>query len=131
MGQKETKPVPQQSASDKMFDIIFEFKSQAKQMKKEADLAERQEKEYVLKVKDAIEKNNLDRAKILASDAIRKKTEAKRLMILSSKLEAVQGRLQSAMRTQKVEFFNLVNRKYAKYDTKTKWSSWSNGFGEN
>jgi|LauGreDrversion4_2_1035121.scaffolds.fasta_scaffold547611_1 charged multivesicular body protein 1 len=107
MGQKETKPVPQQSASDKMFDILFEFKSQAKMMKKEASKAEAQEKQYVLKVKDAIEKNNLETAKILASDAIRKKTEAKRLLILSSKLEAVQARLQSAMTTQRVFFLYL------------------------
>ncbi len=102
MGQKESKPVPQQSAADKMFDILFEFRSQAKQMKKEAAKAEQQEKQYVLKVKDAIEKNNLETAKILASDAIRKKTEAKRLLVLSSKLEAVEGRLNSAMRTQRV-----------------------------
>lgn len=105
MGQKETKPVvPQQTASDKMFDILIEFRIQAKTMKKEAVKAEAQERQYVAKVKEAIEKNNLETAKILASDAIRKKTEARRLLLLSSKLEAVQSRLQSAMTTQRVTY---------------------------
>lgn len=105
MGQKETKPVvPQQTASDKMFDILIEFRIQAKTMKKEASKAEAQERQYVAKVKEAIEKNNLETAKILASDAIRKKTEARRLLLLSSKLEAVQSRLQSAMTTQRVTY---------------------------
>lgn len=108
MGQQETKPpAPQQTASDKMFDILIEFKLQAKTMRKEAAKAEAQEKVYITRLKEAMEKNNLDTAKILASDAIRKKTEARRLLLLSSKLDAVQARLQSAMTTQRVYLYLL------------------------
>jgi charged multivesicular body protein 1 len=104
MGNKvEKKPQqPQQSASDQMFDMIFEFKCVAKQMKKESSKAEQQEKQSILKVKEAIEKNLLDSAKIHAADAIRKKNEARRYLVLSSKLDAVHSRLQNAYQTQKV-----------------------------
>jgi len=107
MGNEKTKPVPEQSASDKMFDMIFEFKSQAKQFQKEARKAEAAEKQLILKVKDSIEKNMPEAAKIHASDAIRKRNEAKRYLVLSSKLDAVHSRLQSAYQTQKViKFIN-------------------------
>jgi hypothetical protein len=111
MGNKQEKPkevAPQQSASDQMFDTIFEFKSVAKQMKKEATEAENQEKQAILKVKDAIEKNLLDSARIHASDAIRKKNEARRYLVLSSKLDAVYSRLQNAYQTQKVYLYIIV-----------------------
>jgi charged multivesicular body protein 1 len=104
---KKAKP-KEQSSSDKMFDTIFEFKMMAKQMKKESAKAEQQEKLCIQKVKQAIENNLLDTAKIHAADAIRKKNESKRLLILSSKLEAVQSRLQSAYQTQQVIYFILI-----------------------
>jgi hypothetical protein len=108
MGNKEPKQkAPQQSASDKMFDMIFEFKMMSKQFRKEATKAEQAEKQLVLKVKDAIEKNMLETAKIHASDAIRKKNEARRYLVLSSKLDAVHSRLNSAYQTQKVFFLFL------------------------
>lgn len=47
MGQKETKPVPQQSASDKMLDMLYEFKFMAKNMRKEATKAENAEKQFI------------------------------------------------------------------------------------
>lgn len=102
MGNKDTKQVPQQSASDKMFDMIFEFKMMSKQFLKESKKAETAERAFILKVKDAIEKNMPEAAKIHASDAIRKKNEAQRYQMLSSKLDAVHTRLQNAYQTQKV-----------------------------
>jgi charged multivesicular body protein 1 len=112
MGNKETKKVPEQSASDKMFDMIWEFKNQAKVLKKEATKAEMAEKAFVLKVKDSIERNNPETAKIHAADAIRKRTEAKRYLTLSSKLDAVHARLQSAYQTQKVSYLFFVKIYY-------------------
>jgi charged multivesicular body protein 1 len=101
MGNQKAK-APEKSASDKMFDMIFEFKMTAKNLKKEAIKAENMEKQFVLKVKDAIEKNNSETAKIFAADAIRKKNEARRYHTLSSKLDAVHSRLQTAYQTQQV-----------------------------
>jgi division protein CdvB (Snf7/Vps24/ESCRT-III family) len=109
MGNKETKQVPQQSASDKMLDMLYEFKFMAKNLRKEATKAENAEKQFILKVKDAIEKNMPETARIHAADAIRKKNEARRYLTLSSKLDAVHARLQSAYQTQRVrKFFNRL-----------------------
>jgi charged multivesicular body protein 1 len=106
MGNKPVKiPEVKQSASDQMFDMIFEFKSNAKQMKKESTKAEAGERQAILRVKDAIEKNLPDQAKIHAADAIRKKNEARRYLVLSSKLDAVYSRLQNAYNTQKVNSY--------------------------
>jgi charged multivesicular body protein 1 len=107
MGNKETKKVPEQSASDKMLDMLYEFKFMAKNLRKEATKAENAEKQFILKVKDAIEKNMPETARIHAADAIRKKSEARRYLTLSSKLDAVHARLQSAYQTQKVKFLFL------------------------
>ena len=105
--QQPVKQVPQQSASDKMFDMLFEFKTMAKAIKKESMNCEKQEKALTAKVKDAIEKNLPEMAKIHASDAIRKKNEARRNLVLASKLDAVYSRLQNAYQTQKVILINL------------------------
>jgi charged multivesicular body protein 1 len=102
MGQEKSKPVPEKSASDKMFDMIFEFRMMSKSFKKESDKSANAEKQMILRVKDSIEKNLPETAKIHAADAIRKRTEARRYLLLSSKLEAVQQRLQSAYQTQRV-----------------------------
>lgn len=104
MGNKTEPQKPQQSASDKMFDMLYEFKFMSKNLRKEATKLENQEKQFIMKVKDAIEKNMPETARIHASDAIRKKTEARRYHLLSSKLDAIQSRLQTAYQTQKVNF---------------------------
>ncbi len=104
MGNKDSKPkAPPKSASDQMFDMIFEFKMQGKQMLKESKRAEMDEQKLKLKVKHAIENNMPEAAKIHAADAIRKKHEARRLLVLSSKLDAVQSRLSSAYKTNQVK----------------------------
>ena len=103
MGNKvEKKLEVKQSASDQMFDMIFEFKCVAKQMKKESTKAEAQERQAIMKVQEAIENNLPEAAKLHASDAIRKRNEARRYLVLSSKLDAVHSRLQNAYNTQRV-----------------------------
>ena len=56
-------PQPQQSASDKMFDNIFEFKMMSKQFGKEAKKSEANHKKLLNKVKDCIAKGNYEQAK--------------------------------------------------------------------
>ena len=103
MGNKADKPKPkEESASDKMFDMIFEFKMMAKEFEKNAKKSANEEKQVKLKVKTAIEKNNMDAAKMYAQDAIRKKNECKRYQALSFKIDAVHSRLKNAYQTQKV-----------------------------
>lgn len=105
MGNKQEQPrQPVQSASDKMFDMIYDFKFMAKNFAKESKKAEAGERQSIMRVKDAIEKNLGETAKIHAADAIRKRNEARKYLILSSKIEAVHSRLQNAYQTQKVIF---------------------------
>ena len=101
MGQKAP-AAPIESPADQMFDMIFEFKTIAKEFKKSSLQAAKEEKESILRVKQAIEKNLPEAARIHASDAIRKKNETKQYLTLSSKIEAVQSRLSHAYKTQKV-----------------------------
>jgi charged multivesicular body protein 1 len=108
MGQKQ--PAPKESPSDQMFDMVFEFKQIAKEFKRSSAQAAKEEKEAILRVKSAIEKNLPEAARIHASDAIRKKNETRQYLLLSSKIEAVHSRLSHAYKTQKVKsIFNLVN----------------------
>ena len=103
MGQEKAKPKPpEQSPSDKMFDNIFEFKMMAKNFAKESKKAEQAHKNLLGKVKDLIAKGDYEKAKVVASDAIRKKNEIKRYQVLSSKLDTLTQRLQSAYQTQQL-----------------------------
>ncbi len=103
MGNKQEKPKqPEPSASDKMFDMIFEFKMMAKEFEKNAKKSAQEEKNVKLKVKSAMEKNDMNAAKMFAQDAIRKKNEVRRYQGLSFKIDAVHSRLKNAYQTQKV-----------------------------
>ena len=108
---KQPQPPPQ-STSDKMFDNIFEFKMMAKQLAKESTKAAAQEKQLLTKVKNAIAKGDYEGAKTIATDCIRKKNEVKRYKVLSSKIDTIRQRLQSAYNTQRLtENMKVVKKK--------------------
>mmetsp|Transcript_15231 Transcript_15231/g.25106 ORF Transcript_15231/g.25106 Transcript_15231/m.25106 type:complete len:205 (+) Transcript_15231:194-808(+) len=86
------------SNEEKMFEQVFQLKFVAKQMIKESQRCEKEEKHEKAKLKTAIEKGNMDGARIYAQNAIRKKNEAMNYLRLSSRVDAVQSRLQSAMK---------------------------------
>lgn len=104
MGNEQPKKpqAPPQDPSDKLFDTMFEFKMMSKSMAKESTKAESQSKALVEKVKKCIAKGDYEQAKVAASDAIRSKNEAKRYTVLSSKIETISQRLQSAYNTQRL-----------------------------
>lgn len=58
---------------------------------------------FALQVKKAIEKGNIDGAKIYAQNAIRKKTEALNYLRLASRLDAVVSRLDTQAK------MNMIN----------------------
>jgi charged multivesicular body protein 1 len=101
-------PQKQESASDQIFNVTYEFKTMALNFKKEAAKAQKQEEKLRLKIKDAIEKNLVDSAKIYAEDAIRKRNEVKRYYIMSSKMDAIQSKLKEAYQTQQVNFIFII-----------------------
>jgi charged multivesicular body protein 1 len=100
--QPKKRPQPKQDPSDKMFDTMFEFKMMGKQMAKEAKKAETQNKNLIKKVKDCIAKGDYEQAKVAASDAIRQKNQVRRYRVLSSKIDTVAQRLQSAYQNQRL-----------------------------
>ncbi len=103
MGNEPKKPQrPPQDPSDKMFDTMFEFKMMGKSMAKEAKKAENQNKNLIKKVKDCIAKGDYEQAKVAASDAIRQKNQVRRYRVLSSKIDTVAQRLQSAYQNQRL-----------------------------
>ena len=87
---------------DEMFDKIFEFKMMAKQFAKESKKAENEYKKNLTKTKNLMEKGKYDQARVVAADAIRKKNEINRYQVLSSKIDTIAQRLQSAMQTNQL-----------------------------
>ena len=103
MGNEKAKPQrPPEDPSDKMFDTMFEFKMMGKQMAKEAKKSENQNKALIKKVKDCIAKGDYEQAKVAASDAIRQKNQVRRYRVLSSKIDTIAQRLQSAYQNQRL-----------------------------
>ena len=103
MGNDDKKPQPPpQDPSDKIFDTMFEFKMMGKSMAKESKKSEAQSKNLIKKVKDCIAKGDYEQAKVAASDAIRQKNMVKRYRVLSSKIDTVAQRLQTAYQNQKL-----------------------------
>ena len=101
MGDKQSKPQkPPEDPSDKIFDTMFEFKMMGKSMAKEAKKSEAQNKALIKKVKDCIAKGDYEQAKVAASDAIRSKNQMRRYRVLSSKIDTIAQRLQSAYQNQ-------------------------------
>ena len=85
---------------DKLLDQIFNLKFTSKQLVRQSHKCGKEEKSEKLKVKKAIEKGNIDGAKIYAQNAIRKKTETLNYLRLASRLDAVVSRLDTQAKMQ-------------------------------
>ncbi|KAG2448225.1 hypothetical protein HYH02_006810 [Chlamydomonas schloesseri] len=88
---------------EKLLDQIFNLKFTAKQLARSAVKCEKEEKAEKLKVKKAIEKGNMEGAKIYAQNAIRKKNEQLNYMKLASRLDATVSRLETQAKMQMVQ----------------------------
>ena len=80
-------------ANKKLFDQIFELKYLCRQLNQHTKKCEQEEIVQKKKAKVALEKGNMDGARIHASNAIRKKNEALNYLKLASRLDAVIARL--------------------------------------
>ncbi|CAN1217967.1 ESCRT-related protein CHMP1A [Linum perenne] len=96
--------------TEKLMNQIMELKFMAKTLQRQARKCEKEEKADKLKVKKAIEKGNMDGARIYAENAIRKRTEQMNYLRLSSRLDAVVARLdtQAKMNTINKSMANIV-----------------------
>ena len=81
-------------------DTIFNMRFASKQLSRESQRCEKEERQEKAKAKKYLEKGLIDTARIHAENAIRKKNEALNYLRLSSKMDAVASRIQSAARTE-------------------------------
>ncbi|RIB12094.1 Snf7 family [Gigaspora rosea] len=81
---------------------LFQLKLTAKQLSRQAKKASKDESSEKSKLKKAIQQGNMEGARIYAANAIRKKNESLNLLRLSSRIDAVASRVQTAVTMQKV-----------------------------
>lgn len=71
-------------------------------MQRNSKRCEKEEKQEKAKTKQAIQKGNLEVARIHAENAIRQKNQAINYLRMSARVDAVSSRVQSALTTRKV-----------------------------
>jgi len=81
---------------------MFNMKFSAKQFTKMSLKCEKNERAQKLKLKQAIEKGNVEGARIYAQNAIREKNQALNYLRLSSRIDAVGARVEAAVRMKAV-----------------------------
>ncbi|KAI9007632.1 vacuolar assembly protein DID2 [Hyaloraphidium curvatum] len=81
---------------------LFNLKFTAKQLARQSKKANKDEAAEKLKLKKAIQSGNIEGARIYAANAIRKKNEALNLLRLSSRIDGVAARVQTASTMRKV-----------------------------
>jgi len=81
---------------------LFQLKFTAKQLNRLSTKCMKEEKVEKDKIKKAMEKDNHDGARIHAQNAIRQKSNAQNYLRLSSRVDAVASRLESAIKMQQV-----------------------------
>ena len=79
-----------------------QLKFTAKQLNRLSKKCEKEEKAEKDKIKKSLEKDNHDGARIHAQNAIRNKSNAQNYLRLSSRVDAVSSRLESAIKMQQV-----------------------------
>merc|ERR1712100_119596 len=81
---------------------LFNLKFTSKQLIRMSKKCEKNEKAQKLKTKQAIEKGNMEGARIYAQNAIREKNQALNYLRLSSRIDAVAARVETAVRMRQV-----------------------------
>lgn len=81
---------------------LFNLKFAAKELERNAKKCEKEEKVEKTKLKKAIQKNNLEGARIHAENSIRQKNQALNYLRMASRVDAVASRVQTAVTTKKV-----------------------------
>lgn len=85
-----------------MQENLFNLKLAAKQLERNAVKCEKDEKTEKVKLKKAIQKSNLEGARIHAENAIRQKNQSLNYRRMSSRVDAVSQRVQTAVTMQQV-----------------------------
>lgn len=81
---------------------LFNLKFAVKDLERNSKKCEKEEKVEKTKLKKAIQKNNVEGARIHAENAIRQKNQALNYLRMSARVDAVASRVQTAVTTKKV-----------------------------
>nr|CCC92992.1 conserved hypothetical protein [Trypanosoma congolense IL3000] len=87
---------------NQMQDLHFQLKFVVKQFNKNSTRCEKEQKQEMAKCKRAMEKGNMDGARIFAENSIRKKNEALNHLRLAARMDAVVSRLDTAIKMNMV-----------------------------
>lgn len=80
-----------------MEDTLFQLKFCAKQLERLSKKAEKEQRKEEAHIKKALEKGDVERARIYAENAVRKKNESLNYLRMSSKVDATSSRVQTAV----------------------------------
>merc|ERR1711978_556796 len=80
-----------------MDETLFQLKFSAKQLEKLSKKAEKEEKKEEAQIKKCLEKGDVERGRIYAENAVRKKNESLNYLRMSAKVDATASRVQSAV----------------------------------
>lgn len=81
-----------------MENMLFNLKFTSKQLQRQSKKCEKNQKSQKKKVEKAIKKGNIEGARIYAANAIREKNQALNYLRLSSRIDAVSARVETAVR---------------------------------
>ncbi|RWS21169.1 Charged multivesicular body protein 1b-like protein, partial [Leptotrombidium deliense] len=81
---------------------LFNLKFAAKDLERNSRKCEKEEKQEKLKCKKAIQKGNIEGARIHAENAIRQKNQALNYLRMSARVDGVASRVQSALMSKRV-----------------------------
>jgi anti-sigma28 factor (negative regulator of flagellin synthesis) len=85
-----------------LYDDLITFKLTSKQMVRSSKKCEKNMAEQKEKLKQAIAKGNMEGARIYAQNVIREKNQALNFLRMSSRIDAVASRLETAIRMQEI-----------------------------
>jgi len=83
-------------------DEMINLRITSKQMQRSAKKCEKNEKMAIEKLKKAIQQGNQEGAKIYGQDAIREKNQALNYLRMTSRIDAVQSRIETAVRMEQI-----------------------------
>jgi len=83
-------------------DEMINLRITSKQMQRSAKKCEKNEKMAIEKLKKAIQQGNQEGAKIYGQDAIREKNQALNYLRMTSRIDAVQSRIETAVRMDQI-----------------------------
>lgn len=89
-------------SSSAMQNHLFNLKFAVKELERNSKKCEKEEKLEKAKAKKAIQKGNMDVARIHAENAIRQKNQSVNYLRMSARVDAVASRVQSALTTRNV-----------------------------